>query len=341
MLKGLAFEFNLEAILDHLHMPGCIVVARMMLSRVSRFILVLKKEQFEDQVTFICTPRHIANSRILLVRRGAVACCRCIRSCRLGPRRYTRLSIHRCIDHRVYRLGPTFSCLFHMLPYGACYKGLSARRLPRYKLACVPRKVSLDLLSPASNTAKPRGATLFISRFSFHTSQANSAMSTTNDFNNLTQKGGWREAQQVLADYYASTVQSFLTRSHVLDLQPQTVVDHGGDLLGIGLSYADLSRSSSQASVVQKHFKCFQCLLCLSYLAFIRSKGIPDAEIDHALARLSPTGLNQGRRRRLVKQAVKINQTIVKIAHTCNWHIYRATEVFFLCKCKNSPSNIM
>jgi hypothetical protein len=165
-------------------------------------------------------------------------------------------------------------------------------------------------------------------------------MSTTNDFDNL-MKVGCREAQQVLADYYASTVQSFLTRNHVLDLQPQTVVDHGSDLLGIALSYADLSRSSSQASDLQEHLNSFQYLLCMSYLAFIRSKGIPEAEIDHALIRLSPKRLNLARRRRLVSQAIKINKTIARIAHICDWQISRATEVFFLCKYKYSPSNTM
>jgi hypothetical protein len=40
MLKGLAFEFYLEAMLDHLHMTVCIV-ARVILSCVLRFTFIV------------------------------------------------------------------------------------------------------------------------------------------------------------------------------------------------------------------------------------------------------------------------------------------------------------
>lgn len=97
-----------------------------------------------------------------------------------------------------------------------------------------------------------------------------------------------------------------------------------------GIKFAWVTHTSFKNQKRQQSFSNFQFLILISYVAFLEKKGFPNVEIHRIIQSFSR--YSESRRIKLLAQARKINSAIRKISQVQNWDIYRATELFFVCK---------
>jgi hypothetical protein len=155
----------------------------------------------------------------------------------------------------------------------------------------------------------------------------------------LSNIGSWKKAQQSLFSTeqdYETLIRSLTSTecvvAHVVKPRP---ADESVTLYTLGLELASLKEQKSTNIRLGAASDHFNSLLFASYCVFIKRQGVKDEDIDDIWARA------HGRRRSPpLNGARQLNACINRIADNDKWNVFRATELFMICKSPLVPRSL-
>lgn len=129
---------------------------------------------------------------------------------------------------------------------------------------------------------------------------------------------------------YEKIIRAFTQSTTINSARLEVDQTTGKTLVAVGVKLAKLVNGSFTETQSQKALHCFQSLLLSSYCGYLKGKGVPVEHTDQIAKLIFPD--SETKRKRLSVQAALINSTIAKIGKLKDWNIFRATELFFICK---------